>query len=81
MYCGKAIQQTLRERLRQHWANSHNENIKSNRDKLWFRFKCFKTPQEVEVVEGVHLAALKDKDYYCWNKRNEWSQHFALEDI
>lgn len=77
MYGGKAIRQTLRERLRQHWTSSHNHKIKENRKELWFRCKSFKTRDEVDVVEGLHIIAFE----YPWNQRNEWKQHWALEDF
>lgn len=77
MYGGRAAGTTLRERLHQHWSGSHNENIVKNRLKLWYRCKAFKTVELASFVEAVSIAAMD----YPWNKRNEWTQHSALEDL
>jgi len=77
MYGGRAAGVTLRERLHQHRSNSHNENIKKNRLQLWYRCKAFRTAELASFVEALHIVAME----YPWNKRNEWTQHWALEDL
>jgi hypothetical protein len=75
MYCGRARGMSLRDRLRQHFTHSHNPNVRANRDDLYFRCKAFKTEELASYVEAVTIAAFS----YPWNRRNEWTQHWALE--
>jgi hypothetical protein len=75
MYCGRAAGVTLRVRLGQHFSRSHNEEIRNHRDLLWYRFKVLKTFELACYIEAIHIAALD----YPGNKRNEWTQHWALE--
>ncbi|MBW2167456.1 MAG: hypothetical protein JRG74_15650 [Deltaproteobacteria bacterium] len=74
-YAGRAKGVTLRQRLGQHYRNSHNENVRKNRDHLYFRCKVFKTEELSSYVEAVSIAAIE----YPWNRRNEWAQHWILE--
>ena len=83
-YCGKAVKQSLYARLKQHVRNSSNQMIRkhlSSRNdqlpKLWFRFVELPTLQLAELLEGMEIAAFKE-DY--WNARNEWVQHWAMEE-
>ena len=75
-YCGRAAGVTLATRLRQHHVYSHNPKVRRYSNKLWYRCKSFKTFELAAYVEALHLAALE----YAWNERNEWRQHWALED-
>lgn len=75
MYGGRAAGITLRERLKQHFFHSHNPYVRRNSSKLYYRCKSFKNFDLAAYVEAVHLAAMD----YKWNKRNEWSMHWALE--
>jgi hypothetical protein len=75
VYCGRAAGVTLRSRLRQHYAESHNPEVRRHAPELWYRCKSFPSPEMASFVEAVHLAALD----YPWNKRNEWAKHWALE--
>jgi hypothetical protein len=74
-YAGRAKGITLRQRLQQHFLNSHNKNVRMYRDDLHFRCKVFASQELVAYVEAVSIAAYE----YPWNRRNEWSQHWALE--
>ncbi len=74
-YGGRASGKTLRQRLREHYIYSHNDNIRRHRNKVWFRYKVFCSAAEAQFVEALHITALE----YPWNKRNEWSSHWALE--
>lgn len=75
MYVGRAVGVTLKARLATHHKNSHNKNINQNRDNLYFRTKVFKSKKIASYVEAVTIAAFE----YPWNNRNEWKQHWALE--
>jgi hypothetical protein len=75
-YCGRAAGVSLGERLHQHFRRSHNENVRRHAHELFYRCKSFPTADVASFVEAVHIAALD----YDWNKRNEWVQHWALED-
>ena len=74
-YIGRAMGVTFKQRLSQHFTNSHNPNIRTNRMKLYFRCKSFESVELAAYVEAVCIAALE----YPWNKRNEWKQHWILE--
>ena len=74
-YCGRAKGITLRQRLGQHYIYSHNANVRSNKDDLYFRRKVFRTQELAAYVEAVSIAAME----YPWNRRNEWAQHWVLE--
>ncbi len=74
-YAGRAKGVTLRQRLGQHYRNSHNAEVRKNRDNLFFRCKVFKTEELAAYVEAVSIAAFE----YQWNRRNEWTQHWILE--
>jgi hypothetical protein len=83
-YCGKAVKQPLYVRLNQHVRNSScldiREHLTSQKRKLstlWFRFVELPTLQLAELLEGLEIAAFSE-DY--WNRRNEWAQHWAMED-
>jgi hypothetical protein len=81
-YCGKAIRQTVARRLHQHLRKSTNARIREHlqtpdqHPQLWFRWVELATPQHVDVLEGLEIAAFAE-DY--WNHRNEWTQHWAME--
>jgi hypothetical protein len=85
-YLGKAARQTLNVRLGQHFKESSNKEIERQKKAgaiLFFR--C--TPVDfgnatlpaIDIIEGLYLAAFKEK--YTWNRRQEWTQHFAVEDM
>ena len=74
-YGGRAMGITLRERLKTHYHNSHNKNVQKHRSELYFRCKVLASEELVAYVEAVSIAALE----YPWNRRNEWTQHWALE--
>jgi hypothetical protein len=84
-YCGKAVLQPLYNRLSQHVSHSSNHDIaehlspqqRGQKPNVWFRFVEFATPQLAEYVEGVMISAFREE--YKWNRRNEWTQHWALE--
>lgn len=51
--------------------------------RLWFRFVEVPTVQLAELLEGLEIAAfrdLADHEQERWNKRNEWVQHWAMEE-
>jgi hypothetical protein len=75
MYGGRAAGVTLRTRLCKHFTVSHNNNIRQNAKRLWCRYKACSTVELASYIEAVHIAAMD----YPWNKRNEWTQHWALE--
>jgi hypothetical protein len=74
-YGGRAAGVTLRTRLCNHFTRSHNSNIRRNTKRLWCRYKACSTIELASYVEAVHIAAMD----YPWNRRNEWTQHGALE--
>jgi hypothetical protein len=83
-YCGKAVKQSLYFRLNQHVRKSSNQKIrehlaagKSGMPKLWFRFVELPTLQLAELLEGLTIAAYSEE---YWNARNEWVQHWAMEE-
>lgn len=83
-YCGKAVRQPLFKRLNQHVRRSSNQEVKrhlsSNNSKLptlWFRFVELPTLQLAELLEGLEIAAFRET---FWNKRDEWVQHWAMEE-
>ena len=84
-YCGKAVRQSLFQRLGQHARHSHNPHIRSHLDsarridahQLWFRFVEFATPQLAEFTEGVMISAFRED--YKWNRKHEFKQQWALE--
>ena len=75
MYGGRATRQTLRLRLKQHYAGSHNPQVRAHAHELWYRCQLFETVPEAEVVEGLFIAAFD----YPWNQRNEWKQQWAMD--
>jgi hypothetical protein len=81
-YCGKAVRQSVARRLLQHVRKSSNAQIRQHLlapeqfPHLWFRWVELPTPQLIDVLEGLEIAAFSE-DY--WNQRNEWTQHWALE--
>ena len=74
-YAGRAKGVTLRQRLRQHFTNIHNDNVRKNKNRLYFRCKVFATEELAAYVEAVSIAAYE----YPWNRRNEWAMHLVLE--
>jgi hypothetical protein len=83
-YCGKAVKQSLYFRLHQHVRNSSNQKIRAHlaspmrgMPTLWFRFAELPTLQLAELLEGLEIAAFKEE---YWNSRNEWVQHWAMEE-
>lgn len=84
-YCGKAVDQTLRTRLKQHASgrgNAHVANHLNNKklsalDPLWFRFVEFPSGALAEFTEGMMISAFRDE--YVWNSKNEFKQQWALE--
>jgi len=85
MYCGKAVDQPLRMRLRQHASGRGNPHVArhlrskglNELDPLWFRFVEFPTKALAEFTEGTMISAFRDE--YIWNNRNEFKQQWALE--
>jgi hypothetical protein len=81
-YCGKAVRQPLYRRLLQHARSSSNATIRSNVSSpgapaLYFRYVELPELRLAEVLEGLEIAAFSD---VFWNQRNEWVQHWAMED-
>lgn len=74
-YCGRAKGKTLRQRLSEHFRNSHNLHIRQHRHKLYFRYKIFNTQELSAFVEAVSITALE----YPWNGKNEWQMHSVLD--
>lgn len=75
-YIGRGMKTTLRTRLSKHYRDSHNKDIKSNKEDLYYRTKSFESGKESAYVEAVSLAAFE----YEYNKRMEWKKHWILED-
>jgi len=73
-YGGRAADLTLRERMRQHWRESHNKKIRTNRSDLWFRCKELPSGRVARIVEAHYIAAYD----YPWNGRNEWKEMAML---
>ncbi|MBN7820069.1 hypothetical protein [Bowmanella yangjiangensis] len=78
-YLGSAADQSLRDRLSQHFRKSHNDNVELIKTRVWFRCIPTVSGEEARYLEGHYLAAFRGD--YPWNKRHEWSQMFILEDI
>jgi hypothetical protein len=88
-YCGKAVEQSLYDRLMQHVKASHNRHIAEHlaspgkHPKIWFRYIELPTKELAEELEGLVITAfLWDhvdgrRAFAGWNKRNEWTQHWA----
>ena len=75
-YIGRGMKTTLRARLSKHYRDSHNKDVKANRDSLYFRTKEFADGKIAAYVEAVSQAAFE----YEYNKRTEWSKHWHVED-
>jgi hypothetical protein len=86
-YCGKAVLQPLRERLKQHAKGNGNSGVALHlRNKklsalqpLWFRFVEFPTRELAEFTEGTMISAFREE--YVWNRKNEFKQQWALEQV
>ena len=89
-YCGKAVDQPLFDRLKQHISDSSNSVIRDhmegrNKTKVWFRFVEFSSRAMAEETEGLIITALLWNGRHVkprfsgWNKRNEWTQHLASD--
>lgn len=84
-YCGKAVDQSLKMRLRQHASGRGNPFVAQHlRNKalsasapLWFRFVEFPTKALAEFTEGTMISAFRDE--HVWNSRSEFRQQWALE--
>ena len=84
-YCGKAVDQPLRARLKQHASGRGNTHVAQYlRNKrlmdtapLWFRFVEFPTKALAEFTEGTMISAFRHE--YEWNSRNEFKQQWTLE--
>ncbi len=84
-YCGKAVDQPLKVRLRQHASGRGNphvaQHLRNKRlfesDPLRFRFVEFPTRALAEFTEGTMISAFQHE--YVWNSRNEFKQQWALE--
>jgi hypothetical protein len=84
-YCGKAVDQPLKARLRQHASGRGNphvaQHLRNKRllesDPLWFRFVEFPTRALADFTEGTMISAFRPE--YVWNSRNEFKQQWALE--
>jgi len=81
-YCGKAVKQCLYRRLLQHARHSSNAIVRTHLASedlphLYFRYVELPNLQLAELLEGLEIAAFAE-DY--WNKRNEWIQHWAMDD-
>ncbi len=76
-YIGKAADQSLRDRLAQHFSRSHNEEVQLLKVKVWFR--CIETNDSAEAgfLESHFLIAFREQ--YEWNRRNEWVAMWALD--
>ena len=86
-YCGKAVEQPLLQRLKQHASGRGNPQVAihlrkaklSELECVWFRFVEFPTKALAEFTEGTMISAFRDE--YIWNKRNEFKQQWSLEQI
>ena len=83
-YCGKAVKQSLYVRLNQHVKKSSNQTIRKHLASndgglppLWFRIVEMPTLRLADLLEGMEIAAFAEE---YWNRRNEWTQHWAMED-
>lgn len=80
-YLGKAVRQTLKRRLRQHFSASTNKLVREHKTHCYFTFCVVpESPYQaaaINKIEGLYLIAYDDK--YTWNKRQEWTQHWAGE--
>lgn len=84
-YCGKAVDQPLRMRLRQHANGRGNPDVAqhlsdrklSGFSPLWFRFIELPTRALAEFTEGTMISAFREE--YSSNRRNEFKQQWALE--
>lgn len=84
-YCGKAVDQPLGARLKQHAGGRGNpyvaQHLRSKRlsesEPLWFRYVEFPTRALADFAEGTMISAFRDE--YVWNRRNEFKQQWALE--
>lgn len=84
-YCGKAVNQPLRKRLKQHASGKGNMHVAqhlcnkklSDSRPLWFRFVEFPTRGLVEFTEGIMISAFRED--YTWNSRSEFKQQWTLE--
>ena len=61
--------------MRHHFFCSHNGEVRRHANELWFRYKTFERADVAAYVEALHIVALD----YPWNKRNEWTKHWALD--
>jgi hypothetical protein len=83
-YLGKAEDQTLCKRLSQHCRRSSNEEVRKRVDRLYFTCrpiegKVGNAGAVINTIEGVYIAAFRET--YEWNGRNEWSEHWCVEDL
>ena len=84
-YCGKAVDQPLLQRLKQHASGRGNPQVAihlrdaklSELEPLWFRFVEFPTKALAEFTEGTMISAFRNE--YIWNRRNEFKQQWAFE--
>ena len=80
-YFGKAVRQTLRQRLHQHHLRSSNTNVESNKPNCFFTCRPVQGGPTQRIVinniEGLYLIAFCEQ--YIWNARQEWIQHWSVE--
>jgi len=74
MYGGMA-RRSLRARLSRHFTDSHHDEVRRNRDRLWCRFKSLPGEAASRFVESHMIVAYE----YPWNRRNEWSGMWAFQ--
>jgi hypothetical protein len=73
MYGGMA-RRSLKARLSRHFTDSHHDEIRRNRDRLWCRFKSLPGEAASRFVESHMIVAYE----YPWNLRNEWAGMWAF---
>ena len=82
-YLGKAADQTLRARIKQHFMKSSNDSVEKNKPECHFTCRPIEQgPSQraiISNIEGIYLIAFSEQ--YCWNNRQEWSQHWSIEDL
>ena len=86
-YLGKAEEQTLKKRLSQHFRHSSNEEVRKRVGRLYFTCRPIDPKVEkvgdaravINTIEGVYITAFRE--VYEWNGRNEWTEHWSVEDL
>lgn len=73
-YAGRAAGSTIFSRLSAHYHGRGNRSVFMARESLSYRYKVCATEAMARYVEALHIAAIS----YRWNRRMEWTQHWAL---